>query len=155
MAANAEHPPPQTSDPYTTDKEGECHPNPGLSLSPSMPTDPALHEDSLVYPEGGREAWSVVFGAWCALTASLGLYNTAGVFQAYFSEQILTQESTSNIGWIFGVYAFLTFLCGVQIGPTFDAKGPRGLLIAGSVCTLVGIFALSACTGGWDRFPYS
>jgi hypothetical protein len=30
------------------------------------------------YPEGGLQAWLVVFGSWCALCASLGLMNTLG-----------------------------------------------------------------------------
>ncbi|KAI1201594.1 major facilitator superfamily domain-containing protein [Nemania serpens] len=102
--------------------------------------------DEVTYPEGGLRAWLVVLGAWSGLAASLGVYNSTGVIEAYLSRELLPHESPSTIGWIFGVYAFMTWFCGAQVGPTFDAKGPRGLLIAGSLCTLVGVFALSFST---------
>jgi hypothetical protein len=35
------------------------------------------------YPEGGLQAWLVVFSSWCALWASLGPMNTLRIFQAY------------------------------------------------------------------------
>jgi MFS family permease len=104
------------------------------------------------YPEGGRDAWLVVFGAWCGLTASLGIYNTSGVFEVVISQVILPQYSASTLGWLFSTYAFVNWIFGVQVGPTFDAIGPRALITAGTVCTLVGIFTLSLCTG---RLPES
>lgn len=121
--------------------------------SPSSPTavDPAINsvlvETEITYPEGGRDAWLVVLGAWCGLTASLGVYNTSGVFEVVTSKVILPEESPVAVGWIFSIYAFVNWLCGVQVGPTFDAMGPRALMIAGTVCTLTGIFSLSFCTG--------
>ena len=91
--------------------------------------------------------WLVVLGAWCGLTASLGIYNIAGVFEVVISKVILPEESPSTLGWIFSIYAFMNWFCGVQVGPTFDAMGPRALIIAGAICTLIGIFSLSVCTG--------
>jgi hypothetical protein len=104
-------------------------------------------DDKVTYPEGGRDGWLVVLGAFCGLTASLGIYNTSGVFSAVIAETILPEVSPSTLGWLFSVYAFVNWVCGVQIGPTFDAIGPRALLIAGTICTFVGIFSLSVCTG--------
>ena len=109
--------------------------------------DPTRDDDKVTYPEGGRDGWLVVLGAFCGLTASLGIYNTSGVFSAVIAETILPEESPSTLGWIFSVYAFVNWVCGVQVGPTFDAIGPRALLIAGTICTTVGIFTLSVCTG--------
>ncbi|KAE8144377.1 putative MFS monocarboxylate transporter [Aspergillus avenaceus] len=101
------------------------------------------------YPEGGLEAWLVVFGSFMGLFASLGLVNTIGTFQAYLENHQLKDHSSGNIGWIFGMYAFLTFFCGVQIGPIFDAKGPRFLVFAGSVLVVVMMVALGFCTQYW------
>lgn len=96
-------------------------------------------------------------GAWCGLTASLGIYNTSGVFEVVVSKVILPEESPSTPGWIFSIYAFVNWFCGVQVGSTFDFMGPRALIIAGSVCTLIGVvsisvcvFSLSVCTGKMD-----
>ncbi|GAB7354552.1 hypothetical protein MBLNU459_g5008t1 [Dothideomycetes sp. NU459] len=106
----------------------------------------------ITYPEGGRDAWLVVLGAACGLTASLGIYNAAGVFEVVISEMILPDESPSALGWIFSIYAFLVWFFGVQVGPTFDAMGPRVLMVAGTACTLIGIFALSVCTEYYQIF---
>ena len=114
--------------------------------SPSFPTEAPV-ETEITYPEGGRDAWLVVLGAFCGLTASLGIYNTAGVFEVVVSRVILPEEPPSTLGWIFSIYAFVNWICGVQVGPTFDAMGPRALIIAGTICTLIGIFSLSVCTG--------
>lgn len=155
MGSITEQSPSRANDSHKPNEDKEkstetVYPSPylGHALSLPRPTDPALVETELTYPEGGLAAWLVVLGAWCSLTASYGIYNTAGVFEAFISREILAHESKSTIGWIFGIYAFMSLFCGVQVGPTFDAKGPRGLLIAGSICTLVAIFALSTCTGG-------
>jgi hypothetical protein len=120
----------------------EQSPRPHDEAAGSTPID-----GEITYPEGGFKAWSVVFGAFCGTAASIGLYNTSGVFEAYMSRELLPDQSPSNVGWIFGIYAFVTWFLGVQVGPTFDAMGPKMLMIGGSVCTLGGIFALSACTG--------
>ncbi|KAL2039240.1 hypothetical protein N7G274_007908 [Stereocaulon virgatum] len=101
------------------------------------------------YPEGGLRAWLVVFGSFSGMTASFGVLNMAGTFQAYLSTHQLANESPSSIGWIFSLYAFLTFFCGVQIGPVFDAKGPRWLVAAGSVLLFAGMMGTAASTKLW------
>lgn len=69
-----------------------------------------------------------------------------GVFQAYLSEHQLKDYSESTIGWIFGLYAFLAFFCGIQIGPVFDSHGPRMLILAGSVLICASMLLLGLCT---------
>ncbi|KAE8348987.1 putative MFS monocarboxylate transporter [Aspergillus coremiiformis] len=105
--------------------------------------------DGNTYPEGGLEAWLVVFGSWAGLFAALGLVNTIGTFQTYLETHQLKEYGYRSTGWIFGMYAFLTFFCGVQIGPIFDAKGPRFLVFAGSVLVVVQMITLGFCTQYW------
>ncbi|KAK5130040.1 hypothetical protein LTR08_002514 [Meristemomyces frigidus] len=125
-----------------------AEPRPPLTTA----VDPAPHEDEVTYPEGGRESWLVVLGAFSGLTASLGIYNTSGVFSAVIASKILPDEAPSTLGWLFSVYAFVVWACGVQVGPTFDAMGPRALIIAGTICTLVGMLSLSFCTEYYQIF---
>lgn len=136
----------ENNDLHLNDEKGkdatEQSPRPYEEAAGSMPID-----REITYPEGGFKAWSVVFGAFCGTAASIGLYNTSGVFEAYMSRELLPDQSPSSVGWIFGIYAFVTWFLGVQVGPTFDAMGPTMLMIGGSICTLGGILALSACTG--------
>ena len=99
------------------------------------------------YPEGGLHAWLVVFGAFSGMTTGFGLMNTVGTFQAYLSTHQLATQSPSTIGWIFSLYTFLAFFCGIQIGPIFDAKGPRALVIAGTICLVGGTLGVAESTG--------
>ena len=105
--------------------------------------------DGNTYPEGGLEAWLVVFGCFLGLCGSLGLVNSIGTFQAYIEDHQLKDYSSGNVGWIFSMFAFLTFFCGVQIGPVFDAKGPRFLILAGAILIIVMMVAIGFCTQYW------
>ena len=111
------------------------------------PVEAAVVKDDNTYPEGGLAAWLVVFGSFSGMVASFGVLNTVGTFQAYLSTHQLAKHSPSSIGWIFSIYAFLTFFCGVQIGPVFDAKGPRWLVAAGSLFLFAGMMGVAESTG--------
>ncbi|KZV95968.1 MFS general substrate transporter [Exidia glandulosa HHB12029] len=127
--------------------DGMEHVKESVSLEGSR--DGTQSEDSITYPEGGLTAWSVAFSAWCSMMAAFGIINSMGVFQAYVSTTLLPSYSPDAIGWIFGIYVFVSYFCGVQIGPIFDAKGPTLLLVAGSVCMVGSTFALAHCTKYW------
>lgn len=101
------------------------------------------------YPEGGMPAYLCVLGSFCGLMAALGMMNTLGTYQSYLSTHQLSTSSSSTIGWIFGVYAFLSFFAGLQIGPVFDALGPRYLILAGSIFLLLSQLLLGVCTAFW------
>lgn len=111
---------------------------------------PNSSQDEFTYPEGGKAAWTVAVGSWCSMTAGLGIVNSTGVFEAYMSNTVLASSSANAVGWIFGIYVFVSYFCSVQIGPIFDARGPRELIFFGTVCLIVGTFTLSQCTGMFD-----
>jgi hypothetical protein len=98
------------------------------------------------YPEGGLRAWSVVFGSFCGTFAVFGLINTTGIFQQYLSENQLKDYTPSQIGWIWGLGLFLTFFCGVFIGPIFDSRGPKLLVFLGSIFLGLSIMLFGLCT---------
>lgn len=70
-----------------------------------------------------------------------------GIFQAYIAEHMLSGYAESTIGWIFSLYTFLVFFCGVQVRPTFDAYGPKMLVLAGNILLIAMVFLLGLCTG--------
>ena len=76
----------------------------------------AISEENEEYPEGGRDAWLVVFGAWCAMIPSMGLLNTIGVLQAWVWQHQLVEYTEFDIGWIFGLYGFFLYFAGAQVG---------------------------------------
>lgn len=104
-------------------------------------------EDEYLYPEGGLRAWLVVFGSWCAMFASLGIANALASFQAYISQNQLSTYTPDQIGWIFSIYTFLSFACGIYIGPLFDVHGPLFLTIPGGICVVLSMLLLGVCTG--------
>ena len=99
------------------------------------------------YPEGGLRAWLVVYGAFSGMTASFGLMNSIGTFEAYLSTHQLKDRPPATIGWIFSLYTFLSFFLGIQIGPWFDAKGPRALVLLGSLFLVGGTLGVAQSTG--------
>ncbi|KAI7486011.1 MFS general substrate transporter [Hortaea werneckii] len=116
----------------------------------SGPHSPNNGEKAQVtYPEGGLEAWLVVLGSFLGMTASFGYMNTIGIYEAYLNTNQLANYEQSTTGWVFSLYIFLSFFCGVQIGPIFDAKGPRVLVLSGSVLLLLSIFLMGVCTEYW------
>jgi len=138
--------------PNISDKQNDHErSNISLSISESASLAPELEH---VYPEGGLRAWLVVFGSFCAMFASLGIANSLASFQAYISENQLSSHSPGQIGWIFSIYTFLSFACGIYIGPLFDVYGPRWLLLPGSICVVLSMFLLGVCSGKFTS-PFS
>ncbi|KAF2148531.1 MFS general substrate transporter [Myriangium duriaei CBS 260.36] len=138
-------PPDEENLPPPTSHDEEKTPTPADDKSPHLTLVPSAH----TYPEGGRAAWLVVLGSFSGMLGGLGIMNTVGIFQSYLSTHQLSTYSASSIGWIFGVYGFLSFFCGVQVGPVFDHYGPRVLVAVGSACLLLAAFLLGECTEYW------
>lgn len=103
------------------------------------------------HPEGGLTAWLSAFGSFCGMICSSGLINSIGTFQSYLIRNQLSTYSAADVGWIFGLYLFISYFCGIVAGPMFDARGPRILMLVGSLCLLASIFFLGLCT---RQFPH-
>jgi hypothetical protein len=63
------------------------------------------------FPDGGLEAWLVVFGGWCALFCTFGLVNCVGVFQKYYVSGPLKDYDSSSVSWITSVETFFMVFC--------------------------------------------
>lgn len=92
-----------------------CHSKANVS-TPETQTFDDEETYSETYPEGGKDAWLVVAGAWCAMIPSMGVLNTLAVLQAWVSEHELKGFPESTIGWVFSTYAFFLYFCGAQVG---------------------------------------
>lgn len=125
--------------------EAEEIEKPRNSLAPEEHTEE--HSTEKWYPEGGPEAWGVVFGSWCALVGAMGILNTLGTFEAYISTHQLADYNEGTIGWIFSLYTFMAWFGGIFIGPLFDKYGPRWLILSGSICVVGNMMLLGECSG--------
>ena len=101
------------------------------------------------YPEGGFHAWVVVFGAWCCMIGGLALLNSQAPLQSYIARNQLSHYSESTVGWIFSIQLFVVFFLGIQVGPLFDALGPRILIGVGTICLTMSLILLGECTKYW------
>lgn len=97
------------------------------------------------YPEGGLQAWAVVFGSWCAMTVTFGVSNTTGFLQAYLKSNQLKDYTESEASWIFSTYYFLCLFGGIQVGPIFDAYGLRFVILPGCIGMVASLFLTSFC----------
>lgn len=128
-----------------TDENGDAVESASTTDSQNEPNE----RDLITHPEGGWRAWGVVLGSWLATFSSMGLMNSIGSFQAYLSRNQLADYEPDKVAWLFGVYSGVTFLVGVQVGPIFDARGPRGLITAGGLGTVLYLLLLGICTQYW------
>lgn len=116
------------------------------NISGDAASDPQTLLQDETYPEGGLEAWLVVFGSFCGLVSSLGVMNSIAIFQTYNAAHQLSDYSEGTIGWIYSIYTFLAFGGGVYIGPLFDKYGPRWLILPGGLGGVASLMLMSVCT---------
>ncbi|RAH65477.1 MCT family MFS transporter [Aspergillus aculeatinus CBS 121060] len=97
-------------------------------------------------PDGGLAAWSVVFGAWCAMFCSFGWINSIGTFQTYYATTLLPQYAPSTIAWIPSLEVFFMFFMGPIVGYLSDTHGARPVLLTGSALHIIGLLMTSLAT---------
>lgn len=104
------------------------------------------------FPDGGAEAWLVVFGGWCALFCTFGLVNCVGVFQQYYVQGPLRDYDPSAVSWIMSTQVFAMTFCGGFMGRLFDCYGPRWLLFVGTLTYVFGLFMVSLSSEYYQFF---
>lgn len=102
------------------------------------------------YPEGGWEAWLVVFGSFLGIFPTWGLYFSAGIIQTYIASHQLSAVSTSTVSWIFSIYNFFVLSSSVFSGLYFDKNGARKPLVLGTLMYFAGMFSIGNCTNVWQ-----
>jgi MFS family permease len=117
-----------------------------LFISPAVPSDPSVNQNE--FPEGGLASWLVISGAFSLLTASWGMLSV-GIFQAHFAANQLRDFTDSQIGWIPGVFVFVSLALGIPVGVLFDRYGSTPLLVFGSICYVARFVALAQCYLYW------
>ncbi|KAH8773683.1 riboflavin transporter MCH5 [Diaporthe sp. PMI_573] len=104
------------------------------------------------FPDGGLQAWLVVFGGWCGLFCTFGFINCIGVFQEYYLRGPLSNYSASTVSWITSMEVWGLVFFGLIFGRVFDVYGPRWMLIIGTVVYIFGLMMTSLCSEYWQFF---
>jgi len=79
-----------------------------------------------------------------------GTVNAFGVFQTYYENNLLQDQSPSNISWIGSIQAFLLLIVGVITGPAYDAGYFRTLISLGAFLIPFGLMMTSLCSKCWQ-----
>ncbi|KAI0474345.1 monocarboxylate permease-like protein [Xylaria cf. heliscus] len=82
------------------------------------------------FPEGGVRAWGVACGTSLVAFCTLGYVTSFGVFQTYYVQNQLSNESPDRIAWIGSLQFYFIFSAGLLAGPLFDRHGAKILFPA-------------------------
>ncbi|KAJ7167985.1 MFS general substrate transporter [Mycena filopes] len=115
-----------------------------------MSDSPEKHQDDseLVeppFPEGGRQAWGTVFGAFLVQFCGFGYTTSFGVYQDFYVREYLSESSSSAISWIGSVNALLIISVGLVGGRWYDRGHFHLLVYGGCFIQSFSIFMLSLC----------
>ncbi|OLN81865.1 putative transporter MCH4-like protein 9 [Colletotrichum chlorophyti] len=139
----------------TSTAEKEMYNTSGSMQFPGNPGDSNLDAEQAAsatkdfYPEGGFAAYLVVFGSFCAIMGGLGLMNSIGIYQSWISNHQLQHVDHGKLGWILGLYNFMVFFCGIQIGPILDVHGPTWLMATSLALYIAAFVSLGFCQAYW------
>ncbi|SCU86785.1 LADA_0E00276g1_1 [Lachancea dasiensis] len=104
----------------------------------------------LEVPEGGHQAWLVVFGSFMGLTPVFGMINSLGAIESYISKNQLVNESSSMVSWVFSIYLTLTFLGCIFSGGYFDRNGGKVPMCLGTLMFTGAILGTANCETLWE-----
>ncbi|KAF4994231.1 hypothetical protein FDECE_13170 [Fusarium decemcellulare] len=100
--------------------------------------------------ESDTGAWLCVLAAVFFLISSYGFMNSLGTVQSHLSLNQLSNYSTSDVGWINGVYLFLSLIFNFQIGTILDRYGPQILSPIAAFFSTVTFLLLAECKTYWQ-----
>ncbi|KAI9570869.1 MFS general substrate transporter [Boletus coccyginus] len=95
------------------------------------------------FPEGGWAAWATAIGAFLVQFCTYGYTISFGVYQDFYAQTYITNETSSTIAWIGSTNAFLFEICGLFAGRMYDRGYFYHLLYGASLLQVFSLFMLS------------
>ncbi|EKG12020.1 Cytochrome c oxidase copper chaperone [Macrophomina phaseolina MS6] len=132
------------------DPESQSSNKCSLSLAGKEPEVDSTDRQALVPPNGGVRAWACVAGSFLLQFCSFGYVNACGVFQYYYQDSLLADQSSSSLAWITTLQVFLLFMFGPFVGKLIDAHGCRKILGPFSLLAVLSVCMLSLCKTYWQ-----
>ncbi|KAG1888572.1 major facilitator superfamily domain-containing protein [Suillus subluteus] len=123
---------------FQDDKEGS---ETSEACRVSKDWDPPSSPDE--FPEGGLAAWATAFGAFLIQFCGFGYTASFGVYEDFYTQHYLTNETSSAISWIGSTSAFLITALGLVSGLLHDRGYFYHLMIVGSFLQSCCLFMLS------------
>lgn len=101
---------------------------------------------SMSPPDGGKTAWLQVLASFLLNVNVWGLIFSFGVYQLYYQQTLLPNQSATKIAWIGSVQAALLLIVGVLSGLLFDKGHFRGIILTAGLGLVSGLMMLSLAT---------
>ncbi|KAK7012405.1 major facilitator superfamily domain-containing protein [Favolaschia claudopus] len=98
------------------------------------------------HPEGGRNAWLTIAGAWMVQFCTY--INAFGVYQDYYTRDFLVNKTAADISWVGSFQLATQYALGVIVGRAFDAGYFHHMMFIGSTFYVLCIFLLSLTQAG-------
>ncbi|KAF2664948.1 MFS general substrate transporter [Microthyrium microscopicum] len=130
----------------TSGTDSEKHSEKEIGVPAGQPQAPAP------IPNGGLKAWLAVAGGFLFALNSIGMVQTFGVFQAFYTSDLLSTSTPSNISWIGSIQAFLLLFVGQITGRALDAGYYNILFAIGSFLQVFGMMMTSLSTKYYQVF---
>ncbi|KAI0449200.1 putative MFS monocarboxylate transporter [Xylaria acuta] len=125
---------------------------PSNSIAPPSTSPIPLPSTELIPHRLTSKQWIQIVSTLIVFFNTWGLLLTFGVFQTYYDDVLLDDQSSSKISWISTTCAFFVLSTGVVTGPLYDHGFYRTLLIFGSLLEVVGFMVLSLSTEYYQVF---
>jgi MFS family permease len=117
--------------------------------------------------EKSFSAWLCVLGAFLCLVPTfgksqchrfpyhqliiiIGFMNSLGTVQTHLSMNQLHDYSEGEVGWISGLFLFLSLIFNVQVGPMVDVHGPNLIGPVGAVLYVAMFLLMAECRNYWQ-----
>ncbi|QKX60182.1 uncharacterized protein TRUGW13939_07325 [Talaromyces rugulosus] len=116
-------------------------------------SEPSEKGDEVPSPVAGEfttRATLALIGATGATFCTVGFQNAFGVFQTYYSEVLMPDESESSIGWIGAINIFILFSGSLVTGRILDLFGPTAMFWLGSLINIFSMMMISLCRKYWE-----
>ncbi|KAF3059477.1 Riboflavin transporter MCH5 [Daldinia childiae] len=113
-------------------------------------TTPVVGPIDVAPPPDGGAGWIQVFVGHLALFNTFGWFNSYGIFQDYYTEEL--NLPLSAVSWTGSVQVFLLACIGMFSGRLFDAGYFRSLIMIGSILQILAVFMASIATEYWQLF---
>ncbi|KAI0122243.1 MFS general substrate transporter [Daldinia grandis] len=132
------------------DSDKECSVPVTASPPSENETAPVVGPIHAAPPPDGGAGWIQVFVGHLALFNTFGWFNSYGIFQDYYTEEL--NLPLSAVSWTGSVQVFLLACIGMFSGRLFDAGYFRSLIMIGSILQILAIFMASIATEYWQLF---
>ncbi|EGU76550.1 hypothetical protein FOXB_12924 [Fusarium oxysporum f. sp. conglutinans Fo5176] len=120
-----------------------------FGLDPITATVSNINPDAEAQPDvDSRQDVEKTVSAWiCVLGSFLTLIPT--FVQTYLSMNQLHDYSEGEVGWISGLFLFLSLILNVQVGPMVDVHGPNVIGPVGAVLYVAMFLLMAECRNYW------